>query len=214
MVKISKAIRETILSSQFFEWGISYDLINLSKLALYIQPILESRLKKEVSINAIKMNLSRLKSSMMKTAPKLKNFKLDNLTINSDLAILTYTKTKEIHEKINSLYGAVLKENGYISITEGVHQITIIINEKFLKKAQSLIGFESLCKCENVVAIGVEFIGDYTYTPGLFYSLMQKIALQNINILEISSTHTELIFYFDEKDLKMAFDTILNNYTR
>ncbi len=213
MFKISHSLREVIAKNQLFEWGLSYKLLNISQLAVHIRPEIESRLKKDVTVGAIKMNLSRIQREMNKTAPRLKKFAVHHIAIHTDLFIITFPKSKETHAHINLLYGKVAKENGYMNITEGTRQITMITEERFYDAVKNIIPVRPVVQEHDVVAIKVEFSKDYTRVPGLFFALIQKVALQGINILELSSTSTELIFYFDKKDMKIAFDVIANPYS-
>jgi len=213
MIKISTALREVIARNQLFEWGLSYKLLNISQLATYIQPEIESRLKKKVTVSAIKMNLSRIQRDMSKTAPSLKQFLIHHIAIHTDLFIITFPKNKETHAQINLLYRKVVSENGYMNITEGTRQITMITEERFVTALKNIIPVRPTIQEHDVIAIKVEFTKDYTKVPGLFFTLIQKVALQGINILELSSTSTELIFYFDKKDMKIAFDIIANPYS-
>ena len=51
---------------------------------------------------------------------------------------------------------------------------------------------------------------EYLHLKGVFQYFIQRLTMQNINILEMGSTYTELIFYMDEKDLALAANTFLN----
>ncbi len=42
--------------------------------------------------------------------------------------------------------------------------------------------------------------------------LLQRVALQNVNLIEISSTYTEIVFYVAEKDTRIVFDTLFHSF--
>lgn len=51
-------------------------------------------------------------------------------------------------------------------------------------------------------SIGVQFGEGYADVPGILYTLLQRVALQNVNLIEISSTYAEIAFYGDEADAR------------
>jgi len=56
--------------------------------------------------------------------------------------------------------------------------------------------------------VKVKFDEKFFHEPGLVYLIMQKMMLQNVNIIEFSSTFTELIFFIEKDDLQLVFDTL------
>jgi aspartokinase len=42
--------------------------------------------------------------------------------------------------------------------------------------------------------------------------VLQQVAVQGINVVEIASTATELILYLDQKDVRLAFDTLYQRF--
>ncbi len=60
----------------------------------------------------------------------------------------------------------------------------------------------------HLATVGVTFDERFYEIPGLMHFLAQRISLQNINIYEHTSTYTELIFYVDERDLALSFETL------
>lgn len=210
MIKISDSLRELIRENLFLQFGLTNRLINLSQLARYLKPLVQARTKKEVEETAITMNLSRIQQSLSKP----KNFnakhrpKIENIIIHSSLAILTYNRSKEIHTGVNKLYSQIQKEHDYISISEGINEITLCIKEKHRETAARLIVTKPSVSYKNIGALGIKFDTNYQHSPGLFYSIFEQLYFQGINIIEIASTASELIIYLAEKDIELAFDTL------
>lgn len=59
-----------------------------------------------------------------------------------------------------------------------------------------------------VSSIGVTFDEEYLTIPGFIYIILQQMMPLNINIIEVSSTCTELVLYIDEKDMKIAYEAL------
>ncbi len=201
MIKITVAIKEIIEDSPILKFGLAYKLFNLTQLAKMISPQIKARTKKEVKDTAILMNLSRLQRQLNIVAPQTQSIKIDKITIRSSLCCLTFQKTAQIHKKL-------LKLKEYITLTEGTNETTIIIKEDFYEKTKQTIGEEAINEHKNIASIGLQFSEKFNNTPGFIHLILQQISLQHINLIEIASTHTELFLYIDQKDIKLAFDTL------
>jgi len=101
---------------------------------------------------------------------------------------------------------------GHRTSSFGTHEITIILpsdNSVALKESiQEKPSFEM----SGLTALCIEFSPQYVESPYLLYYLIQQITLQNINVWEMTSTYTEVIFYIEEKDVKLAFSTIYSQF--
>jgi len=214
MIKISEAITEIINGNSFLQFGFRYRLLNLSQLSAFIKPQIEARTKKEIKISAITMNLSRLQKRFSKLKPKPEEYEIKNITTYSNLCIMTFIKTGEIHAKINKFYEKTQQRKSYITISEGVNEITIIFDNGLLSMLKNLISEKPKFKKENISAIGIKFDEKYTEIPGLIHFLVQHFMMQNINIIEIASTYTELFFYINQNDTKLAFNTLFNRFMK
>jgi aspartokinase len=211
MIKISDAIRDIIQKDSILHWGLYNRILNLSKLASFLKPLVQIRTKRDVKCSAILMNLSRLQREISKTPAANRKYFIDSLSFHSNLCINTFLNTSEIHEQVNKFYSKVKKEAQNLSITEGKKEITVICNEKFKDDLLSIINEKPKKTFFNVSSIVLEFSEEYSEVPGLLHFILQQTTLQNINVIEISSTYTELIIYIDEKDQKLALDTLLEN---
>lgn len=205
MIKITTAIKEIIEGNPILEFGLAYKLFNLTQLAKMISPQIKARTKKEVKETAILMNLSRLQRRLDIAAPKLQTIKIDKTTVRSNLCCLTFPKTAQIHKKL-------LKQKEYITLTEGTNEITIIIKEDFYEKTKQAIGEEAINEHKDIASIGLQFSEKFNNTPGFIHLILQQISLQHINLIEIASTYTELVLYIDQKDTKLAFDTLVYGF--
>lgn len=210
MLNISGAINEIVNKNSTLLWGLSNRLFNLSQLSRFIRPLIESRTKKSVRPTAILMNLSRSQRRISKISPKINQFKVEDITTRSNLNILTFEKNKLIKKKINEFYKILDEKNEYICITEGTSEITLVFDAK---SRQLLGGIKPKKECNDVSAIGLRFSEKYTNIPGFIYTIVQVLALQNINIIEICSTYTELIVYVTKENTRLTFNTIFDQFS-
>ena len=209
MKKISDALRSLVDQNSFLKFGLHHRLLNLSQVARHLKPQLQARLQKEIDESAVTMNLSRLQREVSQVPPSgNESLHISNVVVHSNLCVLAFPKTKGTHSGMNKLYNRVQKENGYITISEGISEVSIITDHKYLPYAQEYFDTKPLSEYQNIASLGVKFEPEYLRSVGLFYRVFQQFAYQRINIVEIASASSELIIYLEEKDVKLAFDTL------
>lgn len=209
MLKISDALRDIIQKQPFLLFGFHAGIFNLSKLSTFLLPFLERRTKKDLTKTAVLMNLSRLQKEFQNTSPQVTDFSIKNLIVHHNLCSITFANDETNHTRLNTLYAQIKKqENTYIIINQGINEVTIIIDESNYPIFHTLFG-DTVKNSEcGLVSLGVQFEQKYYGITGLIHYLVQQLTLQGINIREISSTYTELIFYIRKGDTKLAFDTL------
>ncbi len=159
------------------------------------------------------MCLSRQQKKIEKIMPFLTKPQITNLTIHANLFSICFYTHPELFKRINQVYAKIKEKNGYINIIQGIQETSLIVDENFkdlvYKKIQAPI--KNQCK-EEMASLNIELDEKVYNTPGQFYSLIQAISFQGINIREITSAFKEVIIYVDQKDIKCAFDTIYNSF--
>lgn len=216
MQRISDAVKDLVEGNALLRFGMRERLLNLSQVARYLQPLIAARTKKDVQTSALVMGLSRMQRDLAdpecgdNRGPQ--GFRIKNIIVHSDLAILTFPKTKEVHRALQAIYTKVLDKGGFITITEGTNQITLIIEEVNRALVSKHIEGAPLHIEERVSSLGLKFDESYLHLPGLFHFIFQQLYFQNINVIEIASTATELIVYLSHDDLRLAFDSIYQRF--
>jgi len=212
MIKISDALISVLESNPLLSFGLRNRLFNMAQLAHFLQPLIVARAKKEVQISAIQMQLSRWQQRREKIRLKQGDFQIENLSIYSDLASYSYEKSLELDAQLNKLYRAVSEKNGHIAITRGTHEITVIIEQSYLQLLEKHISIVPKSMNRDLAFVGIRFAEHYVQAPGMLHMLIQQITAQNINIIEIASTYTELNIYIEQKDVQLAFDTLYGTF--
>src|SRR5262245_8488488 len=104
MRKVSEALKAIVSENTLFQFGLHHRLLNLTQLSRHLKPQVRARLDKDVEETAITMNLSRLQREYTKQQPVLQQeFKLANLVIHSNLCVLVYPTTAEVHAAVNKI---------------------------------------------------------------------------------------------------------------
>ena len=204
MRKISDHLKEIINSQPYLLFGFNHGLFNLTKLAKFLKPYIEAQTKKDVRDTAILMTLSRLKIS--KTNNSKNTHKILNLSVHSNLCSLTYARDGMVLKKVNDFFSKANTPLDFTSLNTSTTEITIITTEDIYKQLNEEISNKPKSIKTRLSSISVQFKPS-SNNPGLLYFLIQQISVQNINIQEISSTYSELIFFLDKKDINLAFET-------
>jgi len=215
MLKISTAVWEIISDHPLLYFGFHNRLLNLSQVARFIRPLVEARTKKEVRDTAVLMNLSRLQARLKDEPPASgSGLLLDKISIHPGLCSFTLFKSAAAHEELNRLFTRIHEDHGFITVTEGITEITAIIEESNFSRAQGLFTEAPRCVHRNIASVGVTFSEKMLEIPGVLYQLMQQLALQNINVIEVASTATEFNIYLKEEDVRLAFDSIYHRFSK
>ena len=212
MRKISDALKQTIEGNFFLRTGMAYDLFNLSKLAAFLRPEIEGRTKKPVTKSSILMQLSRLKRSEVFSSAKQEEYEVESITVYSNLLVLSYNRSDLENNEILKLHKKLSSKNDFFSLSEGARELTFILESKNEEWVKKTITRKTKLRRDNVSALAVSFDESYLKSPGMIYLLCRSLYIQNINIIEISSTATELILFVDMKELQLAFDTLFTRF--
>jgi len=214
MRKITDELEDIVNSNSLIKFGLHERLLNLSKLAEFLKPIIEARTKKEIkSSSALVMALSRLQRQKINDLPEIKKFKVFNLSIKSDLATISFSKTNNVLQKMDQIQLLAQKNNQYLTQTQGINEVTLICDQALVDGIKKIINEKEKNFSSDLGALGIHYDDEYFNTPGLLYFLIQQVFFQGINIREIISTYTEIIIYVDQKDIKLLFDTIYTQFS-
>lgn len=204
-----KAVESIINGNFFFEFGLQNRILNLTQLARLIKPLVSKRLDKNIEISSIKMALSRLQSQIKdKIIPH--KLLVEDVSIKKNLCSLTLYKTRENQENVSNFQNYCSQKGKFFTRSESNKEIAISFSQDLIAELSryNLQNFKFIQKDLGAVLVSIPV--EYISIKGVFQYFIQKVTMQNINLLEIGSTYTELIFYMHEKDLSLAANTFLD----
>ncbi|MDQ7040844.1 MAG: hypothetical protein Q9M35_07875 [Rhodothermus sp.] len=215
MRRISEAVQALVEANPILQFGLHHRLLNLSQVARFICPLVAARVRKPVRPSAVLMSLSRLQRrwEAQQPAPQ-RQFRVDRINVQGGLCALTLPKQVTTLRELVELFSWVQQEGGYLTLTEGVNEVTVILEQRHLARAGEMLSVVPRRVYRNLAGLGVKFQEAYLETPGLLYQLLQQLALQNINIVEVASTTTEFNIYLDDRDVELAFESLYNRFIR
>lgn len=212
MIRLTDALRDLVRQSPILPFGMGHKLLNLSQTALFLKPLVESRAKKEVKPAALLMALSRLQRNLGKAPHRLERFRLEKITVHSSLCSISYSRAPDLQTKINHFLRLIERHKGYMNVTEGMQEVTVLFDQNRLEDAKRILGSRPRNENLNIASLSLKYHERYNRIPGILSQILEMLAFQGINLLEIASTHTEFIFFVPQEQVNLAFDTLYNAF--
>jgi len=210
MPSIAQIVEELVLQRPFLADALQRGLINYGALADELLPSAQRETKRPVRHAAVMMALRRLAEKLEAQEVQTPDFEKSEVTIRSNLFELTVQNTSRAFEKIHGYRRQVAHDRGEIlTITDGLHELTIISNKQHLTPLKKLLRSERIKNItENLSLLTITIPDDALGTPGYFAFLTRAFAWENINIIEIVSTLTEMTFALADKDVPRAYTVV------
>lgn len=208
MLKISDAVRAVVEADPSLRTGLAQRLMNLSQVARHIQPLVEARTHKPVKHSAIAMALSRLQAELpdLDTGPPLDL--ANRVTVQRGLTVLTFPNTRRCHAGLIDLQQRIRPTRAYLTITEGIREITVIVEDRTRPIVDETVPERPNRVKSGVASLSVSLTDENLATPGVLYRLLQPLALQGVNVVEVASTATEFHVYLAEPDVMLALESL------
>ncbi|MBT5021413.1 hypothetical protein HOK51_09680 [Candidatus Woesearchaeota archaeon] len=213
MVTIANLVEKIIEQKPFMQEALSKGLVNNAALAEQMIPEIEKELKKKVKFSAVNMAIRRLSEKLEKTfIAQVKFDKFSHITVRSDIIEITVYKTENLQKKLQSIYDLIdYKKGDFLAITQGVNEVMLIMDSKYKEQLLKLFSKKEIKKIiEDLSSVTINIPQESIETVGLFYIITRALNWENINIVEIISTLTEMTFIIKEEDTPKAFSTLKN----
>ncbi len=212
MISVPEVVENIIKQSAFLEEGLNLNIINLSSYARFIQKRVENETKKTVKIGTIVMALARLSSKHQANKINIqKAFDKDtDITVRSSLYEVTYPISEDSLKKQELLFQKISAQKGvFLTITQGMYEITIIASEKIKKVVDSIYKqLKPITLTTGISSVTIHLSQKARDTKGVYYFLIKTLAWEGINIIEVVSTYTEFIIFLKNEDIAKAFNLL------
>lgn len=212
MRKVSDAVREVVEADPFLRLGLAQRLMNLSQVARHIHAAVAALAQKEVKHAAITMALSRLQTEIPDPGAGPRIRLAERLTVQRGLMVLGYTNTPSCHADLTELQRRVRAEAGYLTITEGIQEITLITEGRLRSLVDDTVTQRPRRDADGMASISVALSEEHLGTPGILYRLLQPLALLGLNVAEVASTTREFHIYLPEADVMLAMEALVAAY--
>ena len=208
MISVSQAVTQIIKASPFLEEGLHRGIISYAALARDIKTQVEEQVFKQVTSGSIIMAIKRYTDMQkIKKGTAMKPLVLENLTVRSNLTELTYSNSPTMPDTYKALFSLSGQRKDLIcSISQGVKETTIVISESMQRDVEKIFRKEVfVAELNRLSSISISLPKTVVYAPGAYYLILKKLAWENINIVEVLSTYTELTIIVSSADVDKAF---------
>jgi hypothetical protein len=214
---ITDYTREIVESDYAIIQALSENYANLSALARKIEFLIKERTNRSVNIQAIISALKRIRNNLKLSLRK--NFEViakSSLSVRTDLAKISIKASRENAEILAKIMQKF--NESIVQISWGPTAYTIVFDEILYPSfISSFKKGEILEDKKGLAAVIVHSPENIIETPGCVSSILNKVALREINIEDVVSTYTYTLLLFKREDVIKAFDalnSLISEYRR
>jgi hypothetical protein len=201
MIKVQNIVREILLKELEATVALTHGYMNMSSYAYRIRPKVEELTKKKVTIASLVVSLSRLRKEIKKATPLIHNVKITNITTKLPLTEIVYENNTTFSKAFETFHKNISASGeDFLTTTNGMTDVDIICSSNLEQKVLKHFKTKPKYINHNFAAIGISYGTEVFGTPNVFFSLLSITSRARINIEELVSTPTELIFIVAEKD--------------
>ncbi|MFH0979124.1 MAG: ACT domain-containing protein [Candidatus Woesearchaeota archaeon] len=209
MVNISHLVREFVDRQPLLQEAIIEGIVNFGALADQLKPRIEKELSRKVKHSAVVMALHRYSETLKKPFPKKFDYRSE-IIIKTGICDLILVKSPELFERLKKAYDLVDYNKGdTLNIVLGNYEVSLVVSERILASLTSLLRDVKVISIEHdLVSIALRFNEKFVTTPGVIANITRKLSWNNVNIVEIVSTMTELSVIIHERNLTRAYKVL------
>ncbi|MBI5347192.1 MAG: hypothetical protein HZB66_01135 [Candidatus Aenigmarchaeota archaeon] len=219
MVTVSHLVKKYVEGMPFIHECMGKKILNYASVAELLKPGIEKEMEKKIKTSAIMMALRRYAEDIERKYESgniMKILSKSEISIRSSLCDITVFKSGMLFGKLKNIYNIVDYDKGDIlNIVHGNFTVTIIVNEAHRKKILDTLENDKVYHVERDLAqVSLKFPSEYLYTSGVLHQLTKELAWNNVNLIEIVSSLTELNFIVKNKDTVKAYSALENMIER
>ncbi|MDP3881963.1 MAG: hypothetical protein Q8Q31_03755 [Nanoarchaeota archaeon] len=217
MVTVQHLVKKELERNPFLIDILQQQLINITALALKLQPIIEKELQRSVKITAISMALRRHSTEIAKRSVFHWKFPKDlEVSTKSQIYEVAIEKTPKSKKIFDQLYTNIKRHKGeFLSFVEGTYEIVVFTNQRNKNQVKHAIKGQKITSEQNNLAyVTVNWAKITKDIPGIYYRITRELAFKNISIQSFHTIGAEMIIFFKEEDFVRAYqviDSILHN---
>lgn len=216
MVTIAHLVKQELGQRPLLLEYLARGLINYTALAESLAPGIARQLGKDVAIPAVVMALRRQAEGLAMARHSSERIEQSSeLLMKTNLVDVTVRRSPQLFAKLLRLYSLSRGAEGYaLNVVHGNYEASIIFNSQHEQQFLSVLKGEKILKVDRgLVSISLRFSDRFRATPGIIAAVTAKLMFENINLLEIVSTNTELALVVSGRDAMRAY-AALEDFTK
>lgn len=208
MITVPQIVEKIVKASPIISEAFEEKLINYSSLARKLQPEIEAKLYKPVTIGSIVMALKRLKLQTSGTGKLIIALsKITDISMRSNLISLTFVNSQTLFRNQSKLLDMASQiPNSFLTISTGIYETSIFISKNLIEEADRIFKDETnKLRVEGLSSITLILPKNAIDTPGIHYSVFKKLYNRGVNVFETASSYTELTIFLYSEETEKAF---------
>ncbi len=207
---VAEAVKKLIDAEPSLKECLETGIINYTRMAKKLRPMIEKILGREVSVEAIKASLIRYGRTTAK--PKWRPGIL-RILAGSVLEIRTGISavTVRLHmmPRITSIVNSLLGQARFLAVIQGLNNVTLIVSDEHYSGILEQLGRENIVEeIRGESALVIISPKEIIRTPGFLAYVMDLLGRNGINVLQAVSYYTETMILVSSDDLMRAFKII------
>ena len=213
MLSVTDCVRRIILDKPMFAEMLLKNYLNFSSFATDIIPQIQLLIYKTPTKSSVVMALSRVSKEIHNTQNI--DFKVNDVSVKYPLSEINFPIPIQFCvEQINNIYKSIAsQENHYLNIVSGNSETTIFVNTKLKSLIfQSFKESSSNLELDGLASVSLKFSSEYFEQIGITYKVLQALTWNNINLVEVVSTYTEITLIIKQQDTQRLIDILNKNF--
>lgn len=209
MITVPEVVARYVAQTPFLEEALLRGWLNLNAVARELRPQIEAELLKKVTEGAIVMGLRRLAARWRPRRAGVDTMlvNLGDLTLRSGLVEVTFQASESLLDKQHRLMHVLARRrDAFVAFSQGVAEVTIVVSQTAAREVTRIFDGERVISwLDGLSALTVRLPARVVTTPGVYYSLLKQLAWNDINVIEVVSTYTELTIILANAEVDRAF---------
>lgn len=213
MTNVTSLVNNFIERDPVIQRDLARGLINTSALAKYIIKEVKIKSSPDAVVTAIRRNIEE--NGYDKKFKEKKKFFVDSrVSSKNKMAFVVLRKSEATLNLLSELFDKINIHGGEtIRLAKGSESLEILIDEKNLDKVMSIFTEDKIKRIRKnigVVTINLSEVDSILEsTPGVFASILNELAINNINVLETISCLYEIMLFVEEKNLLKSYEVLM-----
>lgn len=214
---VSASVRKIIDRSPFLKEMLGRQFLSCPTYAITIIDEVSRMTGKNARQSAIVMALRRYSEELRQSSinPEMDNLDY-SIMIHTDIHDVNLKRNEDLVGKLGKLYNSQINYNNknLFNVIMGASELSLVYSGHYLEEVEKIIlGEEIIFRASDLAAVTMVFGSHFVHTPGVVYEAARKLAWEDINVLEIISTMTELTFIVKRTDSLKSYE-VLQSFRR
>ena len=209
MINIIDGVRSVLEKDDISRNALARDVLNMSAYAKRIKRDVEKFTKKPVKEATIVTALARLGIKLREQAAQIPDVEIEDISMRSGITELSYERRSDVIKLLSTIHDKKQHSPNFMTTTIGAHEVTILASSELVENIKNVLTpAKPKFERKNLVAITVHSKPNIIDIPNITYALLRRVAVHNINLVEIVSTYTEITFIVSQKDASKVIELI------